>query len=73
MKVSVIIPVYNGEKYIRQTLESALAQTYERMEFIIVNDGSTEQGTRESRRPRVIWWRFLIRMTYGTDIRWRRR
>lgn len=43
--ISVIIPVYNGEKYLGETIESILAQTYEPTEIIIVNDGSTD-GTQ---------------------------
>jgi glycosyltransferase involved in cell wall biosynthesis len=40
--ISVIMPVYNGEKFIRETIDSVLKQTYEHFEFIIVNDGSTD-------------------------------
>jgi len=43
--VSVIIPVYNGEKYLRSALESVFAQTYSSLEVIIVDDGSTD-GSR---------------------------
>lgn len=42
MKVSIIIPVYNLEKYVSKTIESCLGQTYRAIEVIIVNDGSTD-------------------------------
>ncbi len=42
--VSVIVPVYNVSKYIRQCLESICKQTYDKIEIIIVDDGSTDGG-----------------------------
>lgn len=44
--ISVIIPVFNGASEVSRAIESALAQTYGRVEVIVVNDGSTDQ-TRE--------------------------
>lgn len=40
--ISVIIPLYNKEKYIKETIQSVLNQTYKNFELIIVNDGSTD-------------------------------
>lgn len=44
MKVSIVIPVYNVEKYIEECLESAINQTLNDIEIIVVNDGSTDNS-----------------------------
>ena len=44
MKISVIIPIYNGEKYIREAVESVCRQPYRNIEIICVNDGSTDKS-----------------------------
>lgn len=44
MKVSVIVPVYNVENYIRECINSILRQTLKDIEIIIVNDGSTDRS-----------------------------
>src|SRR5689334_2710112 len=40
--VSLVVPVYNGERFIGRTLASALAQTYDPLEIIVIDDGSTD-------------------------------
>lgn len=54
--VSIVIPAYNSEKFIRNTLDACLAQTYDHTEIIVVDDGSSD-NTRE------------IVASYGADIR----
>jgi len=58
---SVLMPVYNAEKYIRAATESILSQTFTDFEFIIINDGSTdgtldilEEYAQQDRRIRLI-------------------
>ena len=42
-KVTVLLPVYNGEKFLQETMQSILNQTYTDFEFLIVDDGSTDR------------------------------
>jgi glycosyltransferase involved in cell wall biosynthesis len=41
--ISCVVPVYNGERYLREALDSILAQTYQPLEVIVVDDGSTDR------------------------------
>lgn len=41
--VSIIIPVYNGENYVKEAIDSALAQTYKNIEILVINDGSKDK------------------------------
>lgn len=40
--ISIVLPIYNGEKYMRESIDSILAQTYTNWELLIVDDGSTD-------------------------------
>ncbi len=42
--ITVVIPVYNGEKFIKTCLENVLGQSYKNLEIIVVNDGSTDKS-----------------------------
>jgi GT2 family glycosyltransferase len=44
-KVTVVMPVYNGEKYLKEAIESILNQTFRDFEFIIIDGGSTDSST----------------------------
>lgn len=43
-KISILVPVYNVEKYIKECLDSIINQTYQNLEIILVNDGSTDNS-----------------------------
>lgn len=46
IKISIVVPVYNVEKYIKRCLESLVNQTLEDIEIIVVNDGSTDNSQK---------------------------
>ena len=57
--VSIVIPVYNGGNYMREAIDSALAQTYPNIEIVVVNDGSRDEGETDA-----------IAQSYGDRIRY---
>lgn len=59
LKVSIVIPVFNGEDYLREAIDSALAQTYPNIEIVVINDGSRDEGATER-----------IALSYGDKIRY---
>ncbi len=57
--ISVVLPVYNAERYVFQAIESILNQTYKDFEFIIIDDGSTDHSVdiiRSFHDPRIIFF-----------------
>ena len=42
IKVSVVVPIYNAEKYLKQCLDSIVNQTLKEIEIILIDDGSTD-------------------------------
>ena len=50
MKVTVIMPAFNSEKYIERSVKSVLSQTYDRLELIVIDDGSTDRTGQILRR-----------------------
>ena len=46
MKVSIIVPVFNADKYLDKCLNSLTNQTYKDIEIILINDGSTDKSEK---------------------------
>ena len=54
--ISVLLPVYNEEKYIKKSIESILAQTFVDFEIIVINDASTDNSSdiiKSFKDPRI--------------------
>lgn len=60
--VSIVIPVYNGANYLAEAIESAIAQSYDNIEILVINDGSNDDGVTEK-----------IALSYGDRIRYFRK
>ena len=54
MFFSIVIPVYNAEKYLNNCIQSILCQSYADYELILVDDGSRDSSPRSIARPRIL-------------------
>jgi glycosyltransferase involved in cell wall biosynthesis len=61
-RASIVIPVYNGSNYLATAIDSALAQTYDNFEVLVIDDGSTDDGATEA-----------IATSYGERVRYHRK
>ncbi len=57
--VTIVIPVYNGANYLAEAIDSALNQTYDNIEVLVINDGSRDDGATEK-----------VALSYGSKIRY---
>ena len=74
MLISIVIPVYNGEKTIGRALDSLIVQTQNTFEVIVINDGSIDNTIQilEIYKKKfdavgkkikiIIWWKYYIRI-----------
>ena len=46
IKISVVVPIYNSERYLHKCIDSLLEQTYSNIEVILVDDGSTDSSPK---------------------------
>lgn len=68
MKVSIIVPVYNVEKYIDICIQSVLAQSYREWELILINDGSTDSSGKICDEYAVNNNRIIVRHTVNQGV-----
>ena len=66
MKISVLLPVYNGEKYLRESIDSVLDQTYENFELLIGLNGSTDGSANIAKAMKRRDERIRV-FDYGSD------
>src|SRR6266581_4522273 len=69
--VSILIPAYNAERWIAQTVRSALAQTWPRTEIILVDDGSRDETVsikRQFKRPINVSYSRVLGVTLCIDL-----
>ncbi len=64
--VSVIIPVYNGDRYLAEAIESVVQQTYQPIEIILVDDGSTDNSANIARSYKQV--RYIYQSNQGVAV-----
>ena len=68
--VSIVIPVYNGAKYLREAIDSAIGQTYKNIEIIVVNDGDKIRYFSKPNGGVSSALNYAIKMSKGEYISW---
>lgn len=66
MRVSVLIPVYNGSRYIEAAIESVLSQTFQGVEIIVVDDGSEDETASLVKQYKNV--RYVYQPHYGISV-----
>lgn len=79
-KISVIVPVYNSEKFLRKSLDSIRFQTYSNLEIICVDDESTDNSleilkeySKSDKRFVILskkWWPWSCKKSWNCIINW---
>ena len=67
-EITVLIPVYHGEKYLEQSLESVLNQTFKDFEVLVIDDGSTDGSIRILKRFAIIDDRVRVIQKHNTGL-----
>ena len=62
--VSVIIPAYNHERFVEQTIRSIIEQTYKNIELIVIDDGSTDGTWQKLQSQKAICEQSLVRTIF---------
>ncbi|HEM3577689.1 TPA: glycosyltransferase family 2 protein [Streptococcus suis] len=70
--VSIIVPVYNVQEYLRDCIRSILQQMYKNIEVLLVNDGSTDESGKNvsyiSLEEPNIWQKHILKIASNLDI-----